>query len=246
MIAVVGIVLLLVSFILPWWGLHLEMDRTMSTGLVTDGGYDYHEEVGFGMSISSGISYSGSGTSFYISGFSTPAIFAFTASLMVLALIFASLMVTALFLTMINKNIKPGLPLRFCVLAIIFCLLAPIVFMIALPVAMKADAEKRAEDSGEDYEEPDRDDPTKSFFGSYEEEEDDGYFIGTTKSNWGGDIGWVLSYVSFAFLVISYYMIRPRKTVPPPSQFTPEMAYKPEPQPPHLVRHELPPPPPPQ
>lgn len=241
MIAVTGIVLLMVSFVLPWWGLHLERERTTSIG----SGYYSHEEGGFGVSISSGISYSGSGTSFYIGGFSTPAVYTFTALLMILALIFASLMVTALIITLINKNIKSRSPLLFGVLAIIFCLLAPIVFMIALPGAMKADAEKRAEDSGEDYEEPDRDDPTKSFFGSYEEIENDSHSISTTKSNWGGDIGWVLSFVSFSFLVISVALVKPRKTAPPPSQLSPERPYKPKPQLPRQVRYGLPPPPPP-
>ena len=228
LIAVTGIVLLLVSFILPWWGLHLEMDGS--------------SEGGFGVSISSGISYQGSGTGFYIGG-STSIVYFTAAILIILALICASLMVTTLIISLINNNIKPKLPLQLSVLALVFCLLAPIIFMIALPMAMKADAEKKAEDRGVEYDEPDRDDPTKSFFGSYEEEGD--IYSGTTKSNWGGDIGWVLSFVSFLFLAISYFMIRPRKTVPPPTQYTPQMAYKPEPQPPHLVWDELPPPPPP-
>ncbi len=229
MIAVIGIVLLLVSFILPWWGLHLEMEGTVSGG-------------GFGVSISSGISYQGSGTSFYI-GDSTPIVYSAAAILIILALICASLMVTALIISLINNNIKPKLSLQLGVLALVFCLLAPIIFMIALPMAMKADAEKRAEDGGYEYNEPDHDDPTKSFFGSYEEE--GSFFSGTTRSNWGGDIGWILSFISFLFLAISVNIIRPRKTAPPPTQAQPVRFYNPEPQQPHPIRYGLPPPPPP-
>jgi hypothetical protein len=228
MIAVVGIVLLLVSFILPWWGLHLEIEGSSSGG-------------GFGVSISSGISYQASGTSFYIGG-STPIVYSAAAILIILALICASLMVTALIISLINNNIKPKLPLQLGVLALVFCLLAPIIFMIALPMAMKADAEKRAEDGGYEYNEPDHDDPTKSFFGNYEEE---GGFSITTKSNWGGDIGWVLSFISFLFLAISINMIRPRKVASPPPQAQPVSLTRPESQQSHPIRYGLPPPPPP-
>jgi hypothetical protein len=226
MIAVMGIVLLMVSFILPWWGLHQEREGIGSIG-------------GFGVSISSGISYQGSGTGFYI-GTSTSIVYSTAAILIILALICSSLMVTALIISLINDNIKPKLPLRLGALALVFCLLAPIIFMIALPIAMKADAEKKAEDQGEEYNEPDGDAPTKSFFGSYEVEG-----IGV-KSNWGGDIGWFLSFVSFLFFAISVNMIRPRKTAPPAPQVPTETTYKPEPQTPYQVRYgrPLPPPPP--
>jgi hypothetical protein len=228
MFAVIGTVLLMVSFVLPWWGLHVEIEGSSSGG-------------GFGVSISSGISYQGSGTSFYI-GDSTPIVYSTAALLIILALICSSLMVTALIISLINNNIKPDLIQRLGVLAIVFCLFAPIIFMIALPIAMKADAEKNAEDGGYEYDEPDHDDPTKSFFGSYEEE--GGFFSGTTKSNWGGDIGWVLSFISFIFLVISVNMIRPRKTTSPPPQAQPVSLTRPESQPPHQIRSGLPPPPP--
>ncbi|UCE74942.1 MAG: hypothetical protein JSV56_04360 [Methanomassiliicoccales archaeon] len=238
MIAVIGIVLLMASFVLPWWGRHVEMEQTMLMG---DERY-YHSEAGFGVSISSGISYSGSGTGFYIGG-STSTVYFAAAILIILALICASLMVTALIISLINNNIKPKLPLQLGVLALVFCLLAPIIFMIALPGAMKADEEKKAEDSGEDYKEPDRNDPTKSFFGNYEEKENNSHSISTTKSNWGGDIGWVLSLVSFSFFVISVVMMRPRKAPLPSPELSPEQTNIPEPQP--QVQYELPPPPPP-
>lgn len=229
MIAIVGIVLLMVSFVLPWWGLHQETEGSASGG-------------GFGVSISSGISYQGSGTSLYI-GDSTSIVYSAAAILIILALISSSLMVTALIISLINNNIKPKLPFKLGVLAIVFCLLAPIVFMIALPIAMRADAEKKAEDSGSEYNEPDHDDSTKSFFGSYEEE--GGFYSGTTKINWGGDIGWILSFISFLFLAISVYMLRPRRTAPSSPQIQPVSLIGPESQPPKPIRYGLPPPPPP-
>jgi hypothetical protein len=230
MTAVVGMVLLLVSFILPWWGLHLEIDGSASGG-------------GFGVSISSGISYQGSGTSFYI-GDSTPIVYSTAAILIILALIFTALMITALMISLINNYyIRPKLPFQLGVLALVFCLLAPIIFMIALPMAMKADAEEKAEDSGFEFNEPDRDDPTKSFFGSYEEE--GGFYSGEIKSNWGGDIGWVLSFISFLFLAISVNLIRPRRPAPLPQQLPPQQTYMPTAQPPPQAPRSRPLPPPP-
>jgi hypothetical protein len=124
------------------------------------------------------------------------------------------------------------------VLALVFCLLAPIIFMIALPIAMRDDAEEDG-----DYDEPDRNDPTKSFFGSYEEES----FYGTTESNWGGDIGWFLSFVSFIFLAISVNMIKPQKAAPPLPQTQPVTPTWPQQQPQYPVQYRRPlPPPPPQ
>jgi hypothetical protein len=229
MIGVVGIVLLLVSFILPWWGLNIEIEGTTSGG-------------GFGASISSGISFQGSGTSFYIGGV-TKVVYIVAAILIILALICASLMVTSLMISLVHNNkIIPSLSRQFGVLALVFCLLAPIMFMITLPMAMRSDAEREADDN---YEEPDRDDPTKSFFGSYEEEGSSFFGARTTKSNWGGDIGWILSFVSSLFLAISVILTRPRKEAPISPQVQPIIFESPETPLPHPIRYGSPPPPPP-
>ncbi len=248
MFAVTGIVLLMVSFILPWWGFHTEVERRNS-----DGDLLYYNEAGFGVSVSSGISWGRSGTSMYIGDFSTPVVYGVTTLFLILALIFASLMVTTIIINLLEKKTKQKLPMILGILAVIFCLLAPLVFMISLPGAMKADAEKTASDSNNDYKEPAQDDPTKSFFGSTEEKDDGGNDV--TRSNWGGDIGWILSIVSFIMLLISVVMIKPRRAALPPSLVSPELSYQPESPPPRrelydrgprLKRYDRAPPPPPE
>jgi hypothetical protein len=228
MFGVVGIVLLFISFILPWWGFYRHTDGEASG-------------FGYGTSISSGIEIQGSGTSFYTGGV-TKTVYFVAAILIVLALICASLMVTQLMISMIRYNRKPNLALQLGILALVFCLLAPIIFMIALPMAMRTDAEREAEEDGEEYEEPDHDDPTKSFFGSYEDEGN--FFDGRTiRRNWGGDIGWFLSLVSSLFLAVSVILIRPRRQVPLSPQVQPEAPiWTGSPQP--TLKKDLPPPPP--
>ena len=239
MFAVTAMVLLMASFVLPWWGIYTESEsRRLDPDELM-----WHNEGGFGVSISSGISFQGGGTSLYNRGHVTSFIYAIAAMLLVLALIFASLMITGLMLDIIHRNLKSRLPMMFGVFAVFFCLLAPIIFMIALPVAMETDARKEAADDGDEYEEPDHDDPTKSFFGSHEEEEDDGWRVSTLTQSWGGDIGWVLSLVSAVLLIISVVMIKPGKTAQLPSQYPPEGAYQHEPQSPHVIR-QVPPSPP--
>ena len=231
MFAVIGIVLLMVSLMLPWWGVHYERDSESKGG-----NNDYHSESGGGISVTSGLAYGVGRTSLYSGSFSTPIVFGVTAMFLILALIFSSLMITAILLSWFGKLRKAKLPMIFGILAIIFCLLAPIVFMAALPSAMKTDAEKNAENSGGDYEAPDHDDPTKSFFGNYEDTEEDEYDIDKTKQNWGGDIGWILSFVSFAMLLISVVMVIPRRRkIPPPP---PEPIYKRIPSPPHQEQYD--------
>ena len=99
------------------------------------------------------------------------------------------------------------------VLALIFCLIAPIIFAAAFPGAMKADEEKRAEDSDEEYESPDHDDPTKSFFGDYKDTDEDEYYKDTTTQSWGGDIGWIMAFVAFGLICISFLMTLPSKGI---------------------------------
>jgi flagellar basal body-associated protein FliL len=244
MFGVTGIVLLMVSFVLPWWGLHTEIEEKSTTGAEV-----YYVEGGFGISISSGISYGNSGTSFYIGDFSTPKVYTAAAILMILALIFATLMTVTIILNWLRKNMKSKLPIMLGVLAIMFCLLAPLIFMAALPGAMKADEEKEAKDNVIPYNEPDHDDPTKSFFGSYEDKDNDSSSIDITRTNWGGDIGWTLSFVSFALLLISVIMVIPRKPAPPRSRRPPDWEYEsefepePEPKPTQSERYDRRPPP---
>jgi hypothetical protein len=229
--SVVGIVLLFVSFVLPWWGHYRERDGEASG-------------FGYGISISTGLEIHGSGTSFYTGGV-TKTVYFVAAILIILALICAALMATNLILDSIRGNIDSNLSMQFGVLALVFCLLAPIMFMITLPMALRTDAEREAEEDGEEYEVPDHDDPTKSFFGSREEEE--GFLSGsrTTRINWGGDIGWILSFVSSIFLAISVIMIRSSKKEPLSPQAQPVGPAWPESQPSHPVRYGSPPPPPP-
>ena len=227
MFVVIGIVLLMVSFVLPWWGFHTEVEIRDS-----DGDIRTIQEGGFGLSISSGISNARSGTSFYIGDFSTPTVYGITAMFLILSILFASLLGVNILINLLGIQRMPKLPMILGILALIFCLLAPLIFMAGLPMAMKADEEKEAKAENDEYFEPDHDDPTKSFFGSYEDN-DDGMI---TRSNWGGDIGWVMSFIAFVMLIISVIFVRPARVVQTASLVSPELSYSPEPEPRPLHR----------
>jgi len=236
MFAITGMLLLVASLILPWWG-----TNTVSDQYDPDTGEkEYHYESGGGLSIASGIGLYGGGTSLYSGDYSVPALFGATTMLVIMALIFISLFITSIFLLGIGQIKKTKLPMVFGILALVFCILAPIIFMAALPGATKADEEKRAEDDDDEYEEPDHDDPTKSFFGSYEDTEDRGYADVTIKQSWGGDIGWILAFVSFGMILISFIMIIPRKEITPqqPQQPIPSQQQQPPQQPQYPPRQQ--------
>jgi hypothetical protein len=239
MYAVVGIVLLMASFVLPWWGSYWEMEERSADD---DRIFDHHED-GFGVSLTSGFSFDGSGTSLYNRGQFTSMVYAISAMLLIVALIFSSLMITGLMLDIIHRNLKSRLPMMFGIFAVFFCLLTPIAFAIALPIAMEADARKEAEEDGDEYEAPDHNHRTKSFFGSHNEEDIGSWSVITTTRRWGGDIGWFLALLASAFLIISIILIKPGKTIPPPTGFPPMEDSQNEAQPPHLIRQSPPSPP---
>ena len=175
---IIAMLLIVTTLILPWWGMH-----TIREDVDLHDGDKYYSESG-------GIGFYSYGTSLYSGEFSVPALFGATTMLMIIALIFTALFITMVFLYEMEKIRTLKLAKILGVLALIFCLIAPIIFAAAFPGAMKADEEKRAEDSDEEYESPDHDDPTKSFFGDYKDTDEDEYYKDTTTQSWGGDIGW--------------------------------------------------------
>ena len=194
--AAIGLMLLIFSFVLPWWGYHNVYD---------DG--EYHSEWSGGISIASGFwYYQGqgdsptiqSGTSLYMGDYSVPALFGTTAILMIIAIIFTFLLIISILLFEFGK-IRKRMPMIFGVIAIIFCILAPIIFMVAFPNAVKADTEKRIEEGSLTDGVPSHDDPSNKFFGSYKED--------SFKQTWGGDIGWFLAIISFIMILISFILI---------------------------------------
>ncbi|KPJ87602.1 MAG: hypothetical protein AMJ53_17890 [Gammaproteobacteria bacterium SG8_11] len=226
-IGIIAILLIVTTLILPWYGMHsVREDKDL------DGDFNYYYESGYGVSVTGGIGYYGSSMSLYSGAFSTPALFGITTLLMVMALICTALFIAMVFLYEMEKIRSLKLAKILCILALIFCLLAPIIFAVALPGAMRADAEKRAEDSDQDYESPDHDDPTKSFFGYYKDVDEDEYEIETTEQSWGGDIGWFMAFVAFALICVSFFMTFPKTgTEVQPVKRYPVRSPEPQPQP---------------
>jgi hypothetical protein len=252
--AVIGMVLLLSSFILPWWGQHQIQDSYD----VETGDKNYHNEFGYGIGVTSGLGFYGGGTTLYGGDYILPKIYIATTFLIIISIIFLFLLITTILLFQIDKIKNAKLPMIFGMMALIFCLIAPIIFMGALPGAMKTDAEKRAEEDGGKYEEPDHNDPTKSFFGNYEEVDEDEYDRDVRKLTWGGDIGWIMAFIAFAFILSSTVMVfqgyrsirapAAFKAPPPPQYQPPGQDYSrqyPTESPPVYPSSPPPPPPPP-
>ncbi len=214
MLALIAFILLMTSFILPWYGIHEKREYEYS-----DGDTEINE-YGSGFTLSFFISPAGYGGATLYGGTATSGIFMLASLLLIAGLIFIGLFLLSILFKFGGKINQTNTLRTLGVLAMIFCILAPMIFMIGLPGALKSDAEKSAKNSGSQYEEPDHDDPTKSFFGSYEDVDEDSFSKQTDTTSWGGDIGWVFAFVSFVFLLISFIMVRSqRETVPVPQPY---------------------------
>ncbi|UCE36653.1 MAG: hypothetical protein JSW00_14215 [Thermoplasmata archaeon] len=205
MLSFIAFILLLSSFILPWYGTHTESEY-----------YDSHNEVGYGMTLSFFLSPSTVGGATFYGGSATSGLLTLTAIFVILALIFIGLFFIFSLFKAMDKSGPTYLLKVIGVLGMIFCILAPIIFMIALPGAMKADVEEEAAADGEEYDEPDHDHPTKSFFGSYEDTDEDDWGRREERASWGGDIGWLLAFVSFVFILIALIISSMEPSAAPP------------------------------
>lgn len=183
MLTFIALTLLIASFVLPWYGTYREgpSGYSYSNGVETSIGYS---DSGYGMPLWFGATFYG--------GDSVNVVYGITALFMILAMIFLGMMLLSFLYFGVGKLETVNLPKILGVLAIIFCILAPIVFMASLPGAMKSD---RMEETTGSYTEPKGDDPTKSFFGSNTE--------GKITTRWGGDIGWALPFISIIFIGIA-------------------------------------------
>ena len=202
--------MILISFLLPWWGAHSESYSYYGNEYSEGSSYAY--ESGGGLSLISGLGYSpGSGSmggiSLYSGDFSTPGIFRIAVILMVIALILAAIFAVSIFLCGNDILDSTSLPKTLGIIVVIICILAPIIFMVGLPGALEDDAKKTAEMNNREYEAPDHDDPTKSFFGSYSDTVTSNGNIDRTKMSWGGDIGWYMCFISFFIVLISLIMV---------------------------------------
>ncbi|MBU4216205.1 MAG: zinc ribbon domain-containing protein [Actinobacteria bacterium] len=194
--AVIATMLLFASFALPWFGMHYEHSYSGENG--------YYSEYGYGIGIGGGLAGISAGgvmgqTSLYTASSSTSTVFWTTFILIFIALTLCILMTIFMIFFGMKKIVTKKLSIQMGVVALILCLLTPIIFAVALPSAIHADAVRDAENSGETYKAPSHDNPTKSFFGSYTEKEGDS----TTDAYWGGDIGWMLPFISVVAIFYS-------------------------------------------
>ena len=225
MLAFVALILLIITLFMPWYGTYSEVEVTDDDGETT------RRDMGMGGTLSLFIGPMGGGaTATIYGGYAVNWILTFTAILVVLALIFTGLFFMSTLFRFLEKSSSMGSLRTFGILDLIFCILAPIIFMIGLPGAIKADEEESAEYSGGEYEEPDHDYPSKNFFGSYEDTEED-YWDGsrTVKYSWGGDIGWFLAFITFIILLVAFIMARSTaiETAPVQPPYTEPVPYQP-------------------
>ena len=186
---VIGLVLMMASLFIPWWGMKSSVvvgDETHTSG----GGLYYI-----------------SGASLYSSDSSVLSLCGATLAMAVLAIMFTTLTIVSILFFAIGMLRSKKLPLIMGILMIVFAIVAPAVFAAGLPGAIKKDDQKQA---GEDYEAPGHTDPSNSFFGSYNVED--------SRYTWGGDSGWVMSLLAFIFLLLGLIFVLITKTasvVPP-------------------------------
>jgi len=133
-------------------------------------------------------------------------VFSVTLVLMIFAFVLTTLF---LFLVLMNiSGLKFGKKIMKMIIpvAVILTLLAPIIFGVALPPAIKSDDERSSKANNDDYTAPDHTDPSNSFFGSYENKDE--YDNTSTNNSWGGGLGWFLSFIAFMFLLLAYINFR--------------------------------------
>jgi hypothetical protein len=216
--AIVALALLISTFFLPWFGIHnINEEYDLDTGEL-----EYRYENGLGFNMFSITGYGGGGMTLYSGGTSISILYFICAMLLIIALIAMLLYMFSIFMKWVKKieNVKMNKMIQtFAILTIVCCLLSPIIFMVGQPAALKADAKTRAEETGGEYEEPDHNDPTKSFFGSYEEKDESSYDRSIDKTTWGGDIGWFMAFITLVFVLISFINIRKTDSVPKGSDY---------------------------
>ena len=189
----IACILLFASFVLPWWGLTREnQDEYDGNTVMSYGGYS--------LDLRCGTLGERSGISIYTADGATPLLFKIVGVMVIGAMITTSLFLLSALLLASGRLSGIKLPVILVSISLGLCLAAPIVFMIGLPNAMESDIETEYEREGMDYEPPQQDDPTKSFFGDHREDYGDDEY---TETSWGGDIGWYLMLVVFALLILS-------------------------------------------
>ena len=183
------------SFVSPWWGMSDEyrttyskgvMRYSLSMGLFTSsvtlvGGY-YSNGIGLtgGFSIFSNTPLSG--------------LFMLTALLLFFGAMFVALYIYRLVRCDLDERTSKW-TMRLGTVGAIALFLAPIVFAIGLPGAYR----QNLIDVNGSYADPGHQDPSNTFAGSF-------YNIssGVTEStSWGGDTGWILSFVASIVLLMS-------------------------------------------
>jgi hypothetical protein len=142
-----------------------------------------------------------------------------TQIMVILGLVFGILILIGAILAMVGKGPGKKLAVIFGLIALIFCILAPVIFLVMHPGALDSDYEGTVKpDEG----------PNKSFIGSKEYE--GSAYADSYKQEWGPAIGWILAWIGFIFAVIcfSFALKLPKGTTsgyttppppPPPSQY---------------------------
>jgi hypothetical protein len=187
----VALAMLMVSLVVPWWGMHGETEYEWDGETESD---EYH----YNLFIFGSFSLYGEDDNMTFVTF-------LTMTMLFLAIIFTALFIAATAGFGMGASKTHGGAMALGAMAMIFCMVAPLSFAVALPGAMLGDEEQDARDAGMDYDETDDPDPTNTFFGNFEEESEGSSEVRT----WGGDMGWILClFATFMIIpaLISLYM----------------------------------------
>jgi len=217
-IGLAALILIAASLLLHWWTIHTtqgssnyqwyNIDQTQAYPL-TEGEYIV------------GDSYVG-GSMVYAVGYDVPVLCGIVIILLIISIVFVMLFLISVYLCK-SGRVSRSVPLIIGIITMLLLISAPLLFMMMLPVSIENDHERLAELQGREYEPPDHDHPSKSFFGSYEAEGSDEanvwYSLSneeTLKQQWGGDLGWMLAFLSLGMFLVSFVELALRNGGGPP------------------------------
>jgi multisubunit Na+/H+ antiporter MnhG subunit len=233
--ALLAVIMMGISMALPWY--------VVSTELAGEKAETTYSFSGISMDIGNGTESRGWGEEPLDELYDNQAgVYTIAMIMTILGLVFAILLLIGAIMAKKGKGKK--LAVIFGLLAFIFCLLAPILFMAMHPGAVAQDYK---DNSGA---EPEGKGPHDSFMGEEKQE----FFNMEIKYSWGGGAGWFMAVIGFIFALLGFILALklpkpaysspasmpppgPGPAAPPPQQY-PNYG-----QPPQYPQQQQPPPP---
>jgi len=240
-IAIVGVVVLCISFASPWYDLKLDM--SVSSGYGLSGSYKVDSKSDFGgVKTSVSTSMFGMGMSATCSTSwdsaqmknttATKGVFKTTQALDVAAIAGTALLLVGSVVMVVRPGQKK-IALVLGLVAIVLCMIGPAYFAGSLPAAQKTDQENSMDlvagitGSGNSIS---GDGPWNSFFGQRSIPVNSSETSASMNMSWGPDSGWYLAWAGLAMAAVAFALVLTSKP-PMPQQPGPQPQYPMQPYP---------------